>query len=321
MILLDRKKINLNKPIREADGAEKHILQAIKDIEELYEGKFPLTFKFDKSLWFDRVQVGASKKGRGRVIKKTKDTIYIKAKRSVMIDGKRHEIQYYETERMDKNGRVEYKPRHIDASPTFKVDSFNSDLAFYLMLVSPNVKSSFTSAKFKKIDEQIYSNYLEFVDEAEEAHDFAAKIKSKSAFENKLFNELSEEQVRDAAILYGTDSESDSYVVRKKLYDKIMLLDTQKEHVDAFSEFVEKVSALNSTGSKDVSGEVRIKSVIVNGIKANVFVYDKNKWYLYEGEEAKQELCTRSGAKKKEDVLFEYLSVNMDTVEEVEKMI
>jgi hypothetical protein len=169
------------------------------------------------------------------------------------------------------------------------------------------VKSSYVSDRIKKVGKIDYKP-IELFDEKENYKKSNDMLKKIAKFEYQVSSEIPEDAIRKLAIIYGTDSESEDYVVRGKLVEKIKLLDKEKSHIDAYSEFLEKAESVLSNDSEK---EVSIKSKIESAKKAGVIVYDKNKWYLCDGDE-REELCKRSGSQKADEVIYRRLEADED---------
>lgn len=310
MILVNDKELNLNQKPSEAEGLEKTVLEEIENIEKEFKGKFPLKFRFVPEMFFERTVTNSSKQG-GRVIKRTKDSVAIRAGREVLINNRRQKIQYFETVKPDPKTREDkYMPKNITMPPNIMIGEDKIDLIFFLLAVSPNVVSTYDSDSIKKVGRVDYKP-IELFDEKDRYKKSVDMGKKKAEFEYQVLSNIPEDAIRKLAVIYGIDSESEDYVVRGKLKEKIKLLDKEKSHVDAYSEFLEKAKSVDS---KDSEKEVSIKSKIENAKKDGVLVYEKNKWYICDGDE-REELCKRSGSQKADEVIFNRVEADRELLD------
>lgn len=316
MINVNGKEIDLNKTPSEAKGVEKAILEEIQRIKKMYAGKFPIKFNYLPKMFFDREVVNKSKTV-GHTIKRSKPAVAIRARRDVVINGVRQEVQYFESVRTSpKTGKPVYFPKNITLYSHNSFDESDIDLVFYLLTISPNIVSTYKSDVIDKVKPQYAPKYLQLVDEVQDAKTEVARMRAVSAFEYKLTNELEDNEIRDIALFYSIDNKSDIDIVRTKLRQKVELLDKEKAHVDAYSEFMENIKKLRSKDA-GYEEEVNIKSLIEKSFRDKKLQWDGNKCYLYEDGEQVEVLCTRAGRKTKEETIYERVEIDKDLMDKL----
>lgn len=309
MLLVNDKQLDLNTPIEDARGVEKTVLQEIENIRKTYGDKFPMIFKFVPEMYFEREVVNGKKTGRGKIVKRTKRVVGTRARRDVIINGRKQYIQYFDSMVRDpKTKEDKYSPKNIHLEERNALDEGDIDLIFFLLVVSPNIKSNYNSVNIKKSNNVAFQS-VQHVDEINDAKRTLDKMRIVNEFDRMIASDLEDDEIRDLAIIYGVNSKTEIDLVRLSLKNKIESLDADKPHLDAYSEFMKKAGSLSSD-----EDELKIKDKIENAKDANVLVYDKNKWYICNGDE-KEEICSRKGSQKKDEVLYERVKADKDLLD------
>lgn len=309
MLLVNDKQLDLNTPIEDARGVEKTVLQEIENIRKTYGDKFPMIFKFVPEMYFEREVVNGKKTGRGKIVKRTKQVVGTRARRDVIINGRKQYIQYFDSMVRDpKTKEDKYSPKNIHLAERNAFDEGDIDLIFFLLVVSPNIKSNYNSVNIKKSNNVAFQS-VQHVDEINDAKRTLDKMRIVNEFDRMIASDLEDDEIRDLAIIYGVNSKTEIDLVRLSLKNKIESLDADKPHLDAYSEFMKKAGSLSSD-----EDELKIKDKIENAKDANVLVYDKNKWYICNGDE-KEEICSRKGSQKKDEVLYERVKADKDLLD------
>lgn len=264
MLIVNGEKLNLTGKPENGTDLEVFVKTKMQELKENYKGRFPLMFLFNDHLKFTKnVSFGMSENFKkvdgypqGRVLP---------CETTVIILGDKVKIRYAEEEILNGNAEViGYEPRKIPFRGKMMIKDHELDKAFYFLYLLGDVEGRIECSEVKLLNVNKGLKTLKHVDEFKISEAEIMFEKTKTRINNFILNELSDEHIKQIAILYSIPKAQDSpsSVLRSKLVKSIASKQlTASPNENEYLSFEKKIKQIRMN-YKPVNLETEIRGMI-----------------------------------------------------------
>lgn len=233
--------------------AEKYVLKKIEDIKKMYDGKFPLRFRYPDNKAYKIYQTSDASSQNLTVGSRMPNSRQMKGERDAVIKGERVRVRWCQSQKYDSNMDAYIPvPKLISFSGNLTVRQEDADLAFFMLYLDPNVIGGLKDDNIDAVDKtNEQDKYLLFVDEEKFANDYVSKEKIRAEVVFNVLSNYDEDIIKELAIRhdirgYKTKSMNN---IRELLIKKFDALDSKSGIED--SVWNDVLSFVNSINNED----------------------------------------------------------------------
>lgn len=286
MIYIDEEKLDLTGGVDKGTPTEIIVKQAIMKIRDNYGKRMPLVFNFSEHLKFQKKIT--SDFVNTQVIDCYPSQRMIICEVPVMINGTRVSVRYVESVERS-NGENNYKPRKIVFNGNMKINDTELDKAFYMLFCYNDISGGMQCSEITRIEPRIASRAtIQFIDHAQINEEKFAFEKIKATVLNSILNDISNENIKQCAMLYSISNahDKDAKVLRTDLLERLAILDKMSDPIEnVYADFSVKFHKMMN---KDVAltTEALVKGMMAQakelGILREVNTKNGKAWYYWD---------------------------------------